>query len=85
MDPLWNKFAGVCHQVFAQCRFQDQLIAACKGNADIAWACYFHLRDDALDWLQRQVPALDGQTPVALLNSGKADEVSQSRFLGRSN
>jgi hypothetical protein len=75
MDPRWDKFADVCSREFEHCDFQDQLIAECQGDVDIAWAVYFHLREDSLDWLRRQVPALDRETPITLLASGKADEV----------
>jgi hypothetical protein len=75
MDPGWDTFAGLCRQEFGSCGFQGELIRACGGNDDIAWVAYFHLRGDAMAWLQRSVPALSGHTPIALINHGEADQV----------
>jgi hypothetical protein len=75
MDPRWDAFAAQCRQEFGRCGFQAELIGACRLNDDIAWAAYFHLRDDAISWLHRSVPVLSDRTPISLIDSGKADEV----------
>jgi hypothetical protein len=75
MDPRWKAFAEVCQGEFGGCGFQAELIQACRGNEDIAWAVYFHLRNHAMDWLRRPVPALAGKTPESLIDSGNRDEV----------
>ena len=75
MDPRWNTFAAVCRRDFGACTFASELVRECGGNEDIAWATYFHLRDDALAWLQRSVPALDGSVPKALIEAGHPDTV----------
>jgi hypothetical protein len=30
---------------------------------------YYHLRDDALEWLDTRIPALNGETPRACLQT----------------
>lgn len=75
MDPRWKKFAEVCRAEFRSCSFQAELIAECGGNEDIAWATYFHLRQDALAWLHRRVPSLGGSEPVDLIQRGDGDSV----------
>ncbi|RNF86252.1 DUF2384 domain-containing protein [Lysobacter psychrotolerans] len=75
MDLRWTAFAAICHEEFHRCAFPAELVAACGGHEDIAWATYFHLRGDALAWLSREVPALDGDTPESLLGADQADAV----------
>lgn len=75
MDARWQIFAKLCKEEFSECEFQDQLVSACVGNEDIACAAYFHLRGDALNWLERRVPNLSERTPASLLAEGKGDEV----------
>jgi hypothetical protein len=75
MDPRWNAFAAICHEEFHDCPFAAELIAACGGHEDIAWATYFHLQSDSLAWLAREVPALERSTPKSLLAAGQADAV----------
>jgi hypothetical protein len=75
MDPRWNTFAKVCEQEFGSCTFQAELVRECGGNEDIAWATYFHLRSDAINWLHRSVPALSGRTPASLMAEDREDEV----------
>lgn len=48
MDPTWNTFAAVCRKDFGACSFASDLIRECGGDEDIAWAAYFHLRDERL-------------------------------------
>lgn len=75
MDSRWYTFAGICKERFGECEFQERLIAECGGNEDIAWAAFFHLRSDALSWLERRIPILSNKTPAELICKGKSDEV----------
>jgi len=75
MDNRWYTFAEVCRDEFMQCSFKSELIAQCGGNEDIAWAVFFHLREDSLEWLKREVPALEHRVPVALIHGGDSDLV----------
>lgn len=75
MDAGWGKFAQLCQEEFGRCSFQAELVHACGGQEDIAWVAYFHLRDDAVHWLHRSVPALSGKTPASLIDEGSGDEV----------
>jgi hypothetical protein len=75
MDPGWIKFAEVCRCAFDSCAFKSALVAECGGNDDIAWATFFHLGEESLEWLHRNVPALDGQMPSLLITTGQGDRV----------
>ena len=75
MDNRWYPFAEICKERFSYCQFQEQLIAECGDNEDIAWAAFFHLGNNALSWLNRGIPALGNQMPVELIRKGQSDEV----------
>jgi hypothetical protein len=75
MDSGWHAFAEMCRKEFGRCAFQSELVKVCRGNEDIAWAAYFHLREDAVNWLSRSIPSLDGKVPVSLIDEGNSDEV----------
>lgn len=71
----WSTFADLCKEAFGECRFQDRLVRECGDNPDIAWAAFYHLGDDSLPWLHRQVPSLGGARPIDLIASGDSDSV----------
>ena len=73
----WQSFADLCKEYFSRCTFQDQLISECQGLQDVAWVVFYQLPEQSLAWLHREIPALGGGVPVALLSSGRADEVRQ--------
>jgi len=75
MDQAWFRYADLCRAEFSKCSFPDQLIRECGNQEDIAWAVFFNLRADSLNWLNRNVPALGGNKPVVLIHSGQADQV----------
>jgi len=71
----WDKFAEVCREDFSHCSFQEQLVQECAGLPDVAWAVFYRLLGQSISWLHNQIPALSGEVPVALLVSGRANEV----------
>lgn len=75
MDIRWYTFADVCRNDFDGCDFKRELIAECDGHEDIAWATFFHLRQESIGWLHRKVPALDQRIPVELIATGQSDLV----------
>lgn len=77
MDSNWYLFAETCHRDFELCAFKTELVAECEGHEDIAWATFFHLREDSVRWLHRKIPALDGKIPFQLIVMGRADEVRE--------
>jgi len=77
MDPGWDRFAALCREEFVDCGFQAELVRACGGNEDIAWAVHFHCRGDALGWMRRPFRALNGNVPAQLIEAGRGDEVRE--------
>ena len=75
MDRGWNEFAEVCRRAFDTCTFKSALVKECGDNDDIAWATFFHLGEQSMQWLNQGVPALDGQIPFVLITNGQADRV----------
>lgn len=74
-QAAWLKFAEVCRPSFDECGFQAELIRACGGQADLAWAVFYRLGEGSLGWLHARVPALGQATPAALIAAGRADQV----------
>lgn len=77
MNAAWLRFAEVCRESFSECDLQWQLIEACAGNEDIAWAVHFHLRGESIAWLNRPVPALGNAKPIELIGQGRENQVRE--------
>jgi len=75
MNSEWNTFAAVCKEEFHLCTFQSELLQQCAGLEDVAWAVFYHARENALLWLSKNVPALEGKKPIVLIAEGRADAV----------
>lgn len=71
----WTVFAKLCGESFSECGFRDELIAECGGQRDLAWVAFYRLGQDSVPWLHRRIPALDGERPVDLIATGRADLV----------
>lgn len=65
----WANFAQLCKPEFSNCAFKDELVSFCGGKEDIAWVVYYHMRNQALDWMQKKVPALGNKTPKKCLGA----------------
>ena len=75
MNAFWSIFAELCHEEFEACSFKEQVLAECAGNEDIAWAVFFHLREQSISRLHQAIPALEHQIPFELVRNGKGDLV----------
>ncbi|MGF1770637.1 hypothetical protein L4D06_25140 [Enterovibrio makurazakiensis] len=73
----WNKYVSCLRDNFEGCVFKDELISKCGGNEDIAIAIYYHSRDNALNWMDSTVPALDNKIPSQELSKVFSDSVRQ--------
>ena len=73
----WKGFAEAVKSEFSRCDFQEELIAACGGAEDIAWAVFFHHGSDSLEWLEGKIPFLDHARPCDLIQRGRSDQVRE--------
>ena len=74
-DKDWLAFAEAVRPEFGKCTFQKELIAACGGAEDIAWAVFFHHGAHALEWLNGKVPFLNNGIPSEMIRRGRGDRV----------
>jgi len=81
MDPSrrshWFEFALICKESWEQCSFQEELVAACGGHEDIAWAFYYRCAAHSLKALDDPAPALGHVSARDLIHHGKADRVRE--------
>lgn len=73
----WLAFAAAVEPEFARCTFKEQLIAACGGAHDIAWAVFFHHGAASLEWLDAEIPFLGKSRPRDLIERRKGDRVRE--------
>jgi hypothetical protein len=73
----WLEFVTACKPFWEACPFKEKLIAACAGKEDIAIVAYFHHGASALEWLEGEVPFLNGAKPGAILKRGRGDRVRE--------
>ena len=74
-DAGWKNFAEAVKSEFGQCGFQKELIDACGGAEDIAWAVFFHHGASSLEWLEGEIPFLNNARPCDLNRRGRCDRV----------
>jgi hypothetical protein len=68
-DDGFHRFAIACADIWDKCSHKQRLLAAVGGDLDLAMACYYHLGENACDWLSSKVPELEGLTPTECLKS----------------
>ena len=73
----WIKFVEVCRPRFASCEFESELSASYAGLDDIACVAYYQHGNRSLARVQSSVPALNGQSPAALLSEGASEPVRE--------
>lgn len=62
-DDSWHRFAMLFADEWANCLFKDELLSALNDNEDIAMVIYASVRQNALQWIDESVPALNSITP----------------------
>lgn len=67
-DPAFSRLADLLRGEWAACPFQQPLLDR-VGDEEIAVVVYGSLLDGSLEWLERNVPALDGATPLDCLRT----------------
>lgn len=74
-DDIWYKFARTCKEEVERMKTDEdpQRIASLKeklkNDEYLTYVIYYHLDSDSLDWVERQVPALNHLTPLECLES----------------
>jgi hypothetical protein len=73
----WQGLVRAHAENWPSCDFQDALLKHLHGNIEIAKVIYSHVGDDALNWIDRPIPALDGLTPIQCLIEGKKKRLQE--------
>ena len=68
-DECWFEFAALFETQWAKCSFQRELLEKLGGAEDLAMVIYGTLLGTSMDWVEKEVPALEGLKPVDCLNS----------------
>lgn len=73
----WNRYVNNFKANFEECKFKEALIRKCGGHKDIACAIYYHSLSNALDWMDRRIPALNNKVPSREIEIGNVNNVRQ--------
>lgn len=73
-DERWNAFVESCGVGWDQYDGKTALMSKLQ-DEDIAVVLNHILGNNALDWLQSQVPALNGMTPLDVLANGHKGKI----------
>jgi hypothetical protein len=68
-EKAWTDFVRVIGSDWEKCSFKAALIGALDGREDIAKAVYSSVEDQALEWINKPVPALENVSPKDCLKS----------------
>jgi hypothetical protein len=68
-DRAWDEYVAAVAVKWPKCDFKEELLASLNDDLGLAITVYAHLREDALAWIDTRIPALDGETPRACLQS----------------
>lgn len=68
-DGPWKSFVGVWRDDWSACTFKEQLLYVLSGKEDLAIVIYGLCGNGSLRWVNENVPALDGITPLQCLLS----------------
>jgi len=62
-DAVWHRFAALFLDEWQTCQFKDELLSALDNDKEIAAVIYGSVWQNALQWIDNSVPALDNITP----------------------
>ncbi len=63
-ESSWNNFAKLCAPKFSECTFKDELLVKCSGDEKLAAVIFYQTQLNALNWMNRSIPALGNKTPL---------------------
>ncbi|MEN5232469.1 hypothetical protein [Sphingobacterium faecium] len=67
----WNDLVDLAETSWTNSESQKLLEQKLDNHTDIAKVLYARLGEESLDWVYRKVPALDGLSPLACLETPK--------------
>ncbi|MDO5968589.1 hypothetical protein Q4Q35_02105 [Flavivirga aquimarina] len=67
----WEKFIEVFESNWKDPEFQKTLLSKVDNRIDLAKVIYYKFGETSLNWLDKNIPALDNLTPLECLKSEK--------------
>ena len=67
----WDKFIEVFDKNWKNSEFQKTLLLKVDNRIDLAKVIDYHIGETSLNWLDKNIPALDNLTPLECLKSEK--------------
>ena len=65
----WDKFIEVFDNNWKDSEFQKDLLSKVDNRIDLAKVIDYHFGETSLNWLDKNIPALDNLTPLECLKS----------------
>ena len=62
-NEKWQKFAELFVDEWSTCKFQNELVSALDNNQEIAMVIYGSVQQNAMQWIDKSIPALNKATP----------------------
>lgn len=68
-DDSWRDFVSLFKSEWKNCSFKNELLVRIGGAEDMAMVIYGTLQDSSMKWIESEIPALEGVSPILCLNS----------------
>ncbi|MBF8149628.1 hypothetical protein ITJ86_06940 [Winogradskyella sp. F6397] len=65
----WERFLAIFGDDWTNSEFQKKLLSKVDNRIDFAKVIYYYIGETSLDWLDKNIPALDNLTPMECLKS----------------
>lgn len=72
-DKNWNKFSDNFGDDWVNSDFQKSLLGQVDNRLDLAKVINYHLGKTSLDWINTELPILDGLTPKECLKDKETE------------
>ena len=72
-DESWNRFSSVFGDEWTNSDVQKSLLNQLENRLDLAKVIYFHLGSHSLEWINKELPILDGLTPNECLKNKETE------------
>lgn len=67
----WLEFSSIFSEDWESSDFQKLLLSKLNNQVDIARVIYYHIGESSLEWINKNIPALDNLTPLECLKTEK--------------
>lgn len=65
----WIKFSDLFKDEWDDCSFKMELLDSVAQDERIAWVVYGSFLGDSLEWMNREIPDLNGRKPIEVIKT----------------